>query len=56
MTVLAVRAQERDDPPASEEGAGWRFALDRMVHRLTGWHLIEPCNCARCQVRELTGR
>jgi hypothetical protein len=56
MTVVALSARDRDDPPGSEAGSGWWFALDRMVHRLTGWHLIEPCNCARCQVREHTGR
>ena len=37
-----------------QEGLRMRFALDRMIHRLTGWHLIEPCICARCQLRRVS--
>jgi hypothetical protein len=50
----AVSVVERDFPVASKEASRLRFALDRLVHRLTGLHLIEPCNCARCQLRRFT--
>jgi hypothetical protein len=41
----------RVNPVAAKEPSSLRSALDRVVHRLTGLHLIEPCNCARCQLR-----
>jgi hypothetical protein len=54
LTVIAPATDARGNPPASNEPSGLRFALDRAIHRLTGWHLIEPCNCARCQLRRVS--
>jgi hypothetical protein len=54
MTVFAPTANARRNPPVMDDASGLRFALDRVIHRLTGWHLIEPCACARCQLRRFT--
>jgi hypothetical protein len=52
VTVIDPATNARGNPPG--DASGFRFALDRVIHRLTGWHLIEPCACARCQLRRFT--